>query len=46
MSKKKQTQPVKDPRQIDLEDWLMQDEYTTPAPEETKNALHGILEGE
>ena len=43
MSKKKQTQPVKDPRQIDLEDWLMQDEYTTPAPEETKNALHKIL---
>ena len=36
----------KDPRQIDLEDWLMQDEYTTPAPEETKNALHKILEGE
>ena len=24
MSKKKQTQPVKDPRQIDLEDWLKQ----------------------
>jgi hypothetical protein len=39
------TKTTKDPRQIDLEDWLMQDEYTTPAPEETKNALHGVLEG-
>jgi hypothetical protein len=24
-------------------DWLMLDEFTTPAPEETKNALHKIL---
>ena len=38
------TKTTKDPRQIDLEDWLMVDESTTPAPEETKNALLKILE--
>jgi hypothetical protein len=44
---KQPTVQTKDPRQIDwVEDWLMQDEYTTPAPEETKNALHRLLEGE
>lgn len=34
----------KDPRQIDLEDWLMQDEYTTPVSDKIKATLHRLLE--
>lgn len=34
----------KDPRQIDIEEWLVRDEYTTPAPDKIKITLHMILE--
>jgi len=44
MTKKPKTD--KDPRQIDLEDWLMVDELTTPAPDEIKIALHSLTQKE
>ena len=46
MSKKKPAPEVqpKDPRQIDIEEWLVRDEYTTPAPDMIKITLHKILE--
>jgi len=38
------TKTTKDPRQIDLEDWLMVDEFTTHVSDKIKATLHRLLE--
>ena len=38
------TKKIEDPRQIDLEDWLMLDEFATPAPDKITATLHRLLE--